>query len=86
MARWRRQAFLFLFKNWIFHIKITLFALIGILSIWPTVFFLRERKGIADEIVQVPALVFTLLRIELTLLLIIPLLAGLMAKGVGYFG
>ncbi|HZE83723.1 MAG TPA: DUF2214 family protein [Puia sp.] len=73
-------------KNWIFHIKITLFALIGILSIWPTVFFIRERKGIADEIVQVPASIFILLRIELSLLFIIPLLAGLMSKGVGYFG
>ena len=73
-------------KNWIFHIKITLFALIGILSIWPTVFFLRNRKGNPDEMVQVPASVFIMLRIELLLLFIIPLLAGLMSKGIGYFG
>ena len=73
-------------KNWIFHLKITLFGVIGILSIFPTVFFLRNRKGTATESVVVPASVFLMLRIELVLLLIVPLLAGLMAHGVGYFG
>jgi putative membrane protein len=72
--------------NWIFHIKITLFVLIGLLSIYPTVFFLRNRKGTASETVDVPSTVFMMLRIELLLLFIIPLLAGLMAHGVGYFG
>ncbi len=32
-------------KNWIFHTKITLVAIVGLLSIYPTVFFLRNRKG-----------------------------------------
>ena len=70
-------------NNWIFHTKITLFALIGILSIYPTVFFLRNRKGNADELVTVPTAVFWMLRFELTLLAIIPFLAGLMARGIG---
>jgi Predicted membrane protein len=69
--------------NWIFHTKISLFLLIGILSIYPTVFFIRNRKGHADELVSVPGKVFWLLRFELLLLLIIPLFAGLMAKGIG---
>ena len=73
-------------KNWIFHTKITCFALIGILSIYPTVFFIRNRKGDAMETVEVPKLVFMMLRMELTLLFVIPLLAGLMAKGIGYTG
>ena len=72
--------------NFIFHIKITLFATIGILSIYPTVFFIKNRKGDPTEIVQIPKTIFMLLRLELLLLFIIPLLAGLMAKGVGYFG
>ncbi|WP_425636088.1 DUF2214 family protein [Algoriphagus yeomjeoni] len=72
--------------NFIFHIKITLFALIGILSIYPTVFFIKEAKGDPEEIVQIPKTIFMLLRFELLLLIIIPLLAGLMAKGIGYFG
>ncbi|HEX7016992.1 MAG TPA: DUF2214 family protein [Cyclobacteriaceae bacterium] len=71
-------------RNWIFHTKISLFLLVGILSIYPTVFFIKQRKGPADESVNVPKSVFTLLRLELTLLVIIPLLAGLMARGVGF--
>jgi putative membrane protein len=73
-------------KNWIFHTKIALFILVGILSIKPTIFFLRQRKGSPDEIVSVPSSIFWLLRLELLLLFIIPLLAGLMSRGIGYFG
>lgn len=73
-------------KNWIFHIKLTLFFIIGILSIYPTVFFLRNRKGDPDEVITIPAAIVWLLRVEILLLVIIPLLAGLMAKGIGYFG
>ncbi len=73
-------------KNWIFNTKITLFAVIGLLSIYPTVFFLRNRKGEANETIHVPPSIFFALRMELLLLFIIPLLAGLMAHGVGYFG
>jgi putative membrane protein len=69
--------------NWIFHTKISLFLLVGLLSIYPTVFFLRNRKGNPEELVTVPPKIFLMLRLELTLLVIIPLLAGLMAKGIG---
>ncbi|MDQ2656649.1 MAG: DUF2214 family protein [Bacteroidota bacterium] len=69
--------------NWIFHTKISLFLLVGILSIYPTLFFIRNRKGTADEVVAIPKKIFWLLRFELLLLLIIPFLAGLMAKGIG---
>lgn len=73
-------------KNWIFHTKISLFVVIGLLSIYPTAFFLKNRKGNPDEKIKVPTTVFIMLRMELLLLFIIPLLAGLMARGVGYFG
>lgn len=72
-------------KNWIFHLKITCFAIIGLLSIYPTIFFIKNR-GDQNHAVKVPAIIFWLLRFELLLLLIIPLLAGLMAKGVGLSG
>jgi putative membrane protein len=61
-------------------------VVIGLLSIYPTVFFLKSRKGNPDEKVKIPSAVFMMLRMELLLLLIIPLLAGLIARGVGYFG
>jgi putative membrane protein len=73
-------------KNWIFHTKITCVALVALLSIYPTVFFIRNRKGNATEVIDIPKSLFMMVRIELLLLLIIPLLAGLMARGVGFFG
>lgn len=70
-------------KNWIFQIKISLFIAIGLLSIYPTVFFIKNRKGQPDETVEIPKAIFWMLRMELMLVFIIPILAGLMAKGVG---
>lgn len=70
-------------KNWIFHTKLTCFILIGLLSVYPTIFFIKNRKGNPTELVKTPPLVFWMLRFELLLLFIIPLLAGLMAKGIG---
>ena len=72
--------------NWIFHLKLGFFLMIGILSIYPTVFFIRHRKGDQAELVAVPASIFWMLRLELLLLALIPLLAGLMARGAGFFG
>ena len=73
-------------KNPIFHVKLTLFVLIGILSIYPTVFFLKNRKGDPEEEIAVPKGIFWSLRLELLLLFVIPILAGLMAKGIGSAG
>lgn len=71
-------------QNWVFHLKLGLFALLGISSIYPTVFFIKQRKGNPEEIIAIPAKIFWILRFELLLMLIIPLLAGLMARGIGY--
>lgn len=74
---------IFYSNNWIFLTKLALFTLVGLLSVYPTVFFLKNRKGNADEIIKIPTIIFWMLRTELILLFIIPILAGLMAKGVG---
>jgi putative membrane protein len=71
-------------QNWIFILKISLFATIGLLSIYPTIFFLKNRRGIEEKI-KIPPAIFWMLRFELLILFIIPLLAGLMARGVGFF-
>jgi putative membrane protein len=73
-------------QNWIFHTKIALFILIGLLSIYPTIFFLKNRKGNPDELVAIPKSIFMIIRLELLLLFVIPFLAGLMSRGVGFFG
>ena len=69
-------------SNPIFHAKLSLFVLVGLLSIYPTVFFMKQRKTDSDTI-AVPAGVIRVLRIELALLAVIPLLAFLMARGIG---
>jgi len=68
--------------NPVFHVKMTLFVLVGLLSIYPTVFFLRNRK-VELERLAVPVAVIRVLRLELVLLLFIPILAFLMARGIG---
>jgi putative membrane protein len=68
--------------NWIFHTKVTLFALTAFLSIIPTVFILKNRK--TTVAITVPKSILMVVRMELLLLCIIPLLAVLMANGVGY--
>jgi len=74
-------------QNWIFLTKVGVFTIIGLLSIYPTIFFARNRKGKSlEELVEVPTTILFLIRLELALLLFIPLLATLMARGIGYFG
>jgi putative membrane protein len=68
--------------NPLFHAKVALFILVGLLSIYPTVFFIRQRRNDSDSI-SVPNGVIKALRVELILLAIIPLLAFLMARGIG---
>lgn len=70
-------------KNWIFHFKLTLLVIIGIISIYPTIFFLKNRKGDKDEMISIPKSIKLVIGFELVLLAIIPILAGLMAKGIG---
>lgn len=69
-------------KNWVFHTKLTLFFLIAIMSIVPTLFFLKHRKTELES-VDVPKKIIMVIRMELTLLVFIPLLATFIAKGQG---
>ena len=73
-------------SNLVFHIKLTLFVVIGLLSIYPTVFFIKQAKGDPTEMVAIPKTIFWMVRFELLILLIMPILAGLMAKGIGFSG
>jgi putative membrane protein len=68
--------------NPVFYIKISLFFIAALISIYPTIFFIRARRS-ASPIISVPKTVIMIVRMEILLLLIIPLLAVLMAKGYG---
>jgi len=77
------KGFAFYAANPVFHVKLTAFLVAALLSIYPTVFFLRRRKGKGDELVSVPFRVGLFIKLELALVLLIPLFAVIMAKGHG---
>lgn len=70
-------------QNSLFQAKLGLFLVIGLLSIYPTVFFFKKRKGDPAELVIIPNSILWTIRLELLIVFMIPLLAGLMAKGIG---
>ena len=74
-----------------FLAKLTLFIIVGLLSIVPTVKFLGWRKAVTAG--QAPALddatrrrIRMIIHTELTLLFLIMLCAALMARGIGFIG
>ena len=76
--------------NSVFHTKMTLFALVILLSTWPTAGFLRARRQVAgpaaNAFIALPSNIRSLQRIELLCVLLMPLLAAFMARGFGAAG
>lgn len=72
--------------NAFFHVKLTVFLLIFLASVYPTVQFVRNRRAADADVVEYPALVGTLLKVELAAAALLPLLAVLMARGFGAGG
>jgi putative membrane protein len=78
----------FYLSNPVFHTKLTLFVIVAIISIIPTIKFLKWRKQVnnnqepeMNEKVVKKLLIY--IRIELLLLAILPLLAVMLARGIG---
>ena len=70
----------------LFHIKLTLFIILGVLSIFPTIKFLKWRKQInrgeePDITEKGVKKLLMFIRIELLIIAIIPLLAVLIVRG-----
>ena len=68
--------------NPIFHAKLSIFVVVGLLSVIPTTFFIGNRKNNA-ALIDIPGYVILVKRLELCLLLLIPLFAVLMVRGIG---
>ncbi|CAD5107668.1 DUF2214 family protein [Zestomonas carbonaria] len=88
---WYAKGVDYYLKNYLFHAKLSLFILVGLISILPTLTFLNWRNTLkAGQLPQVAPgrsrLVIMAIRLELLLLVIIPLLAVLMARGYGIIG
>jgi putative membrane protein len=76
------------FSTWTFIAKLTLFVLVGLISIVPTVEFLSWRTDVRQG--EAPSLTAaaqrrlrTIIHLELVGVVLIILLAAMMAKGVG---
>ena len=75
--------------NWVFWAKMAAFAIVGLLSIIPTVRFISwNRQATANPSFAVPAAelasVQTYIRVEAGIFLLIPIFAAAMARGYGY--
>jgi putative membrane protein len=74
--------------NWVFWAKMASFAIVGLLSIIPTIRFLSWNRQAASPGFQVPAAeltsVRTYVRAEAFIFLLIPVFAAAMARGYGY--
>lgn len=80
----------FYFSNPMFHLKLGLFVTIGLLSVYPTVRFMKWKKHFDEnQILKLEDKEFTtikrLLNIELILLILLLFSASLMAKGIRLF-
>jgi putative membrane protein len=78
----------FYLGNPLFYVKVGMFLLVALISVYPTMRFLAWRKMLTQG--DPPALgphtvtrLRIVIRLELGLLLVIPLLAVLMARGIG---
>ena len=69
-------------SNPIFHAKLGLFTLMVVFAIAPTIFYNKHSKS-EEEVIEVPQLLRLLLRFQLVPLVLIPVLALLMARGIG---
>lgn len=71
----------------LFHIKLTLFIVLGILSIFPTMKFLKWKKSVKnnnepDITEKSVKKLLMFIRVELLIIAIMPLLAVMIARGV----
>jgi putative membrane protein len=78
----------FYFNGWPIYVKIALFVAVGLISIKPTLTFIRWRRALEhDRSWSVPAAEHALMRrivmAELHLAALIPIVAVIMARGLG---
>lgn len=71
-------------QNPVFWTKLAVVSAVGLISLPPTFFFLKHRKGDTGDTVTVPPVIRNAVRAELLLFVLVPLLATMMAWGIGH--
>jgi putative membrane protein len=68
-------------RDGLIYYKLAIFSIVGLLSIYPTVYFVKNRKNVPlDEIVQLPRIFKSVVLLEVVLVYLIPVIAVVMAK------
>ena len=85
---WYGKGYPFYLHNPVFYIKVALFIAVGLLSIPPTLQFLRWRRSLDAGAKNVAAdyqvaRLQRYIRAEIALFVFIPLMAAIMARGIG---
>lgn len=89
-AIWAAKGWAYYDHNLFFWLKIGSFAVVGLLSIWPTVAYIRWRRMLAadPQFLPAPAAIATVRRFlwgEVFFFAMMPVFAALMARGYGEF-
>lgn len=72
------------YNHGVMHLKLTLVVIVGLISIVPTVFFIRNTKGDLQETVTVPARIRKLIVTQLCILACIPMMGTMIAYGIKF--
>ena len=70
----------FYLSNKDFHIKLTLFLVVVLLGVYPTLFFQKKKKS-TEVLIKMPKVIIMLIRMQLLLVFIIPFFGVLIARG-----
>lgn len=75
--------------NGLVYLKLGIFTLVGLLSIFPTIFFAKQKYSKkhpdAGEVVEIPKAIKALVIVELLLVFTLPFWAAMMAQGISVF-
>ncbi len=75
--------------NGLIYLKLGIFTLVGLLSIYPTVFFAKQRQSKShpngEEVINIPKSIKIIMMVELLLVFTLPFWAAMMAQGISIF-
>ncbi len=75
----------FYFGNLAIYIKLGVFVFVGLISIIPTIFFIKQSKGEGEQEVEIPQNIKRIIISELILILCLPAFGVLLANNILLF-
>ncbi len=72
------------YRNPVLHLKVGLVIIVGLISIIPTIYFIKQSKGNGEDQIALAPRIRKLVALQLIILAIVPLLATMMASGIRF--